>query len=455
MSTEIRWRRGTTVQHSTFTGAPAEVTVDTDKNAIVVHDGATPGGFPITPTVGLQDQIDDIVNTTYTETEVDAFLVNKLNKNGSNIGTATEQAAFRSAINAAAKLEAQRNLIVNGSMFMSQENGNTLGIVDGYFPADQFNLSFTAATAAMSVQRIQARTLANALDQIEFKTTTTKAVLSAGDSVTITQSIEGSAIVSAGFGTATAKPLVLRAQVQLPAGLYHFHFQNAAANRHCAVPFTVTGGEANTAVVKEIVVPADTTGTWSTAEGTIGLTVDLVLAVGTTKTGGTASTWGASTFLAASTQFNILSSTSNVARLADVGLKLDLDSGGFYGAYRINEVDAIYRSERYLPSFFSTGTVSPFGSGQAFNGTQSIGIVEFKVQPAKVPTNILRSATAHFTVSSASGASIVASGISLSQASRTSAWVAFTVAGGLVAGNQAPVYFNNAAGFLLFTGCRL
>lgn len=47
MSTEVRWRRGTTAQHETFTGALAEVTVDTDKKTLVVHDGATPGGFPI------------------------------------------------------------------------------------------------------------------------------------------------------------------------------------------------------------------------------------------------------------------------------------------------------------------------------------------------------------------------------------------------------------------------
>lgn len=47
MSTEVRWRKGTTAQHSTFTGALAEITVDTDKKTLVVHDGATPGGFPL------------------------------------------------------------------------------------------------------------------------------------------------------------------------------------------------------------------------------------------------------------------------------------------------------------------------------------------------------------------------------------------------------------------------
>jgi hypothetical protein len=47
MATSIRLRGGTTSQHSTFTGAAKEVTVDTDKNTIVVHDGSTAGGFPL------------------------------------------------------------------------------------------------------------------------------------------------------------------------------------------------------------------------------------------------------------------------------------------------------------------------------------------------------------------------------------------------------------------------
>lgn len=47
MSTAVQLRRGTTVQHSTFTGAEGEITVDTTKDTAVVHDGATAGGFPL------------------------------------------------------------------------------------------------------------------------------------------------------------------------------------------------------------------------------------------------------------------------------------------------------------------------------------------------------------------------------------------------------------------------
>lgn len=44
MAQEVRLRRGTTTQHSSFTGAEGEVTVDTTLDTVVVHDGSTAGG---------------------------------------------------------------------------------------------------------------------------------------------------------------------------------------------------------------------------------------------------------------------------------------------------------------------------------------------------------------------------------------------------------------------------
>lgn len=46
MATQVQTRRGTTAEHSTFTGAIGEVTVDITKDTLVVHDGSTAGGFP-------------------------------------------------------------------------------------------------------------------------------------------------------------------------------------------------------------------------------------------------------------------------------------------------------------------------------------------------------------------------------------------------------------------------
>jgi len=48
MAKRIQFRRGTTTEHAVFVGAPGELTIDTTKKTVVVHDGVTPGGFPAT-----------------------------------------------------------------------------------------------------------------------------------------------------------------------------------------------------------------------------------------------------------------------------------------------------------------------------------------------------------------------------------------------------------------------
>ena len=47
MATQVQFRRGTTGQHSGFTGAVGEVTVDTEKKTVCIHDATTAGGFPL------------------------------------------------------------------------------------------------------------------------------------------------------------------------------------------------------------------------------------------------------------------------------------------------------------------------------------------------------------------------------------------------------------------------
>ena len=66
MATELRLRGGTTAQHASFTGATKEITVDTTKNTVVVHDGSTAGGYP------LLNQTD--LNNTLTSTSTSQAL---------------------------------------------------------------------------------------------------------------------------------------------------------------------------------------------------------------------------------------------------------------------------------------------------------------------------------------------------------------------------------------------
>ena len=61
MSTQVQFRRGTTAQTATFTGATAEITIDTTKNTVVVHDGSTAGGFALARESALSS------NATYSQ----------------------------------------------------------------------------------------------------------------------------------------------------------------------------------------------------------------------------------------------------------------------------------------------------------------------------------------------------------------------------------------------------
>ena len=59
MATEVKRRRGSTTQHDSFTGAEGELTVDTTKNTVVVHNAAKEGGFPL-----LREDFSNAVFTT-------------------------------------------------------------------------------------------------------------------------------------------------------------------------------------------------------------------------------------------------------------------------------------------------------------------------------------------------------------------------------------------------------
>lgn len=50
MTKQVQIRRGSTEQHSVFTGAEGEITYDIDKKTVVTHDGSTQGGTELAKT---------------------------------------------------------------------------------------------------------------------------------------------------------------------------------------------------------------------------------------------------------------------------------------------------------------------------------------------------------------------------------------------------------------------
>ena len=88
MATQLQLRRGNSAQTAVFTGATAEVTVDTDKNTLVVQDGVTSGGHYIARQVDLQAAFNK-ANTSGTTAQA-GF-------DKANSATSLAQAAFNKA----------------------------------------------------------------------------------------------------------------------------------------------------------------------------------------------------------------------------------------------------------------------------------------------------------------------------------------------------------------------
>ena len=70
MAIQLQLRKGNSLSHSTFTGALAEITVDTSKKTVVVHDGSTVGGFPLalkTDVANISSNVSALSTTNVTE----------------------------------------------------------------------------------------------------------------------------------------------------------------------------------------------------------------------------------------------------------------------------------------------------------------------------------------------------------------------------------------------------
>lgn len=66
MADTLQLRGGTTSQNSSFTGSDREVTVDTTKKTLIVHDGSVAGGFPLMKETGNSSNIEAVIGGAVT-----------------------------------------------------------------------------------------------------------------------------------------------------------------------------------------------------------------------------------------------------------------------------------------------------------------------------------------------------------------------------------------------------
>jgi hypothetical protein len=126
MSTQVQYRRGTGTQNNAFTGALAEITVDTTSGTLRVHDGITAGGS-------------NIATVAYVTAQISALSANSISSGTTsvNIPSSAGNVVITVAGNSIASF-------TTAGIINNQANGvGNIGNSTGYF-----NTVFAKATSA-------------------------------------------------------------------------------------------------------------------------------------------------------------------------------------------------------------------------------------------------------------------------------------------------------------------
>ena len=99
MPTQVQFRRGTTTQNNSFTGAAGELSVDTTLDTIRVHDGSTAGGFEIVQKAATQTLTNKTLTSPTINSPTLAMGTNKIT--GLGDPTADQDAATKTYVDTA------------------------------------------------------------------------------------------------------------------------------------------------------------------------------------------------------------------------------------------------------------------------------------------------------------------------------------------------------------------
>jgi hypothetical protein len=280
----------------------------------------------------------------------------------------TAQRVMLSAISASAAAGTARrtNLVINGALNVSQENGNTEGTTTGYYAADQMPVILSASPAAFGFSRIISANVSGSQYRLQFRVTTAKASLAAADVANIQTRIEGFnmqdlAWVQPAFGTPAPKDALLAFNFNGPAGTYAITIRNNALTYTFAATFTITAGQAgvDTAQVIKIPAPPFSMGPWLIDNG-VGITITFALAAGSTGLAPTTG-WQAGNFTGVTGMSNGLAAVQSF-QLWDIYFGADPDKTGVPPLFEVPDyMTELVKCKRYwqqLYIMFSGNTTS-------------------------------------------------------------------------------------------------
>jgi len=135
MSTQVQYRRGTATQNNAFTGALAEITVDTTNGTLRVHDGIVAGGSNIATVSYVDAEIGGLSANSIADGTSSVAIIAANGNIRSNVGGSTIQLLSSSGANVTGFVSATGN-VAGGNL-------TTAGIVDATGNVNGANLNVT------------------------------------------------------------------------------------------------------------------------------------------------------------------------------------------------------------------------------------------------------------------------------------------------------------------------
>ena len=138
MTTAVQRRRGTTTEHASFTGLEGEISVNTTKETLVVHDGSTAGGFELARADGSN------------------FIASSVDINGGTIDGTTIGASVAST-GAFTSLSASGEIVATGGIKITETAGGNFLKFDVDGTADEATVGMDSTDLIISVDPTNAR----------------------------------------------------------------------------------------------------------------------------------------------------------------------------------------------------------------------------------------------------------------------------------------------------------
>ncbi len=324
-------------------------------------------------------------------------------------GTANSQIANTAFVAGALAAVGGRNRLVNGDFRVQQITGTTtVNSATRVFPIDRWGASGVASAGVFTVARGSGGAAYAYVMTVQV--TTTAASPSAAHTYLISQRVEGPNVADLAWGTAGAQPVTLsfiaRSSV---TGTFSGAIRNSAQNR--SYPFVFAIATANTDTLITVNIPGDTSGTWLTAAGAIGL--EVVFCVGSGSSGvGTASTWAAAGYIGATGSINLMGTLSATLTITNV----ELDRGSVAAAFEVRPYPVeLALCQRHLQVFGEGQSATLFCHGMSETTASGLYFLPLIVQMAGTPT-MTWSAASDFTVFNPGGAGQLVSSITVTYA---------------------------------------